>query len=166
MCLGMGGWPAGPVVCCAGRTARNMGGKVQEGFGRVTGDAKSQADGLINQATGAAQDLYRQAKDVNPRSILIRLVCGRLDRELLGTSVYAGTLTFSRARRRSPCDSGSVTRSARSIPPRVCIKVITRGAEPNPPGERLHSDRFCWQHLVHSDQLCWQPAGHDQGVFR
>jgi uncharacterized protein YjbJ (UPF0337 family) len=84
MCLGMGGWPAGPVVCCAGRTARNMGGKVQEGFGRVTGDAKSQADGLINQATGAAQDLYRQAKDVNPRSILIRLVCGRLDRELVG----------------------------------------------------------------------------------
>jgi hypothetical protein len=25
-------------------TARNMGGKVQEGFGRVTDDAKSQAD--------------------------------------------------------------------------------------------------------------------------
>ncbi len=46
------------------RTARYMGGKVQEGFGRVTGDAKSQADG-INQATGAAQDLYRQAKDVD-----------------------------------------------------------------------------------------------------
>jgi len=36
-------------------TARNMGGKVQEGFGRVTGDAKSQADGLINQAAGAAR---------------------------------------------------------------------------------------------------------------
>jgi uncharacterized protein YjbJ (UPF0337 family) len=35
-------------------TARNVGGKVQEGFGRVTGDAKSQADGLVNQAAGAA----------------------------------------------------------------------------------------------------------------
>jgi uncharacterized protein YjbJ (UPF0337 family) len=44
-------------------TARNMGGKVQEGFGRVTGDAKSQADGLINQAAGAAQDFYGQAKE-------------------------------------------------------------------------------------------------------
>ncbi len=44
-------------------TARNLGGKVQEGFGRVTGDAKSQADGLINQAAGAAQDFYGQAKD-------------------------------------------------------------------------------------------------------
>ena len=44
-------------------TARNLGGKVQEGFGRVTGDAKTQAEGLLNQATGAAQDLYGQAKD-------------------------------------------------------------------------------------------------------
>jgi uncharacterized protein YjbJ (UPF0337 family) len=44
-------------------TARNMGGKVQEGFGRVTGDAKSQADGLVNHAAGAAQDLYGHAKD-------------------------------------------------------------------------------------------------------
>jgi uncharacterized protein YjbJ (UPF0337 family) len=44
-------------------TARNIGGKVQEGFGRVTGDAKNQADGLLNQAAGAAQDLYGQAKE-------------------------------------------------------------------------------------------------------
>ena len=44
-------------------TVRNLGGKVQEGFGRVTGDAKTQVEGVINQATGAAQDLYGQAKD-------------------------------------------------------------------------------------------------------
>jgi uncharacterized protein YjbJ (UPF0337 family) len=44
-------------------TARNVGGRVQEGFGRATGDTKSQAEGLINQAAGAAQDLYGQAKD-------------------------------------------------------------------------------------------------------
>jgi uncharacterized protein YjbJ (UPF0337 family) len=44
-------------------TARNLGGKVQEGFGRVAGDTKTQAEGLLNQATGAAQDLYGQAKD-------------------------------------------------------------------------------------------------------
>jgi hypothetical protein len=31
--------------------------------GRVTGDAKSQAEGVINQAAGAAQDLYGHAKD-------------------------------------------------------------------------------------------------------
>jgi uncharacterized protein YjbJ (UPF0337 family) len=43
-------------------TARNMGGKVQEGFGHVTG-ATSQADGLINQAAGAAQDLHGQTKE-------------------------------------------------------------------------------------------------------
>jgi uncharacterized protein YjbJ (UPF0337 family) len=44
-------------------TARNVGGKVQEGFGRVTGDAKTQAEGLLNQATGTAQDMYGQARD-------------------------------------------------------------------------------------------------------
>lgn len=44
-------------------TARNVGGKVQEGFGRVTGDAKTQAEGVINQAAGRAQDLYGQTAD-------------------------------------------------------------------------------------------------------
>jgi uncharacterized protein YjbJ (UPF0337 family) len=44
-------------------SARNLGGKVQEGYGRVTGDTQSQAEGLKNQAVGAAQDLYGQAKD-------------------------------------------------------------------------------------------------------
>jgi uncharacterized protein YjbJ (UPF0337 family) len=45
-------------------TARNLGGKVQEGFGRVTGDTKTQAEGMVNQAAGAAQDLYGQTADV------------------------------------------------------------------------------------------------------
>jgi uncharacterized protein YjbJ (UPF0337 family) len=44
-------------------TARNLGGQVQEGFGRVTGDSKTQAEGVINQAAGAVQDLYGQAKE-------------------------------------------------------------------------------------------------------
>jgi uncharacterized protein YjbJ (UPF0337 family) len=44
-------------------TARNLGGKAQEGLGRVTGDAKTQVEGVLNQAAGAAQDLYGQAKD-------------------------------------------------------------------------------------------------------
>jgi uncharacterized protein YjbJ (UPF0337 family) len=44
-------------------TARNLGGNAQEGLGRVTGDAKMQAEGVINQAAGAAQDLYGQAKE-------------------------------------------------------------------------------------------------------
>jgi uncharacterized protein YjbJ (UPF0337 family) len=44
-------------------TARNLGGKIQEGFGKVTGNARAQAKGLANQAAGAAQDLYGQAAD-------------------------------------------------------------------------------------------------------
>ena len=44
-------------------TAKNLGGKAQEAFGHVTGDTKSQVEGVINQAAGAAQDLYGQAKE-------------------------------------------------------------------------------------------------------
>ena len=44
-------------------TARNIGSKVQEGLGKVTGNARTQAEGLANQATGAAQDLYGQASE-------------------------------------------------------------------------------------------------------
>ena len=36
---------------------------VLEAVGRVTGDTKNQVEGVINQAAGAAQDLYGQAKE-------------------------------------------------------------------------------------------------------
>jgi uncharacterized protein YjbJ (UPF0337 family) len=45
-------------------TARNLGGKVQEGVGRATGDFKATTEGLMNQAAGTAQDLYGQTADV------------------------------------------------------------------------------------------------------
>jgi uncharacterized protein YjbJ (UPF0337 family) len=44
-------------------TVRNVGGKVEEGFGRVTGDTRTLTEGLVNQAAGAAQDIYGQARD-------------------------------------------------------------------------------------------------------
>ncbi len=44
-------------------TAKNAGGKVQESFGRVTGDAETEAMGIANQVTGKAQDLYGKAAD-------------------------------------------------------------------------------------------------------
>jgi uncharacterized protein YjbJ (UPF0337 family) len=44
-------------------SARNLGGQAQAGVGRMTGDTKSQVEGVINQATGAAQNLYGQAKE-------------------------------------------------------------------------------------------------------
>jgi uncharacterized protein YjbJ (UPF0337 family) len=44
-------------------TARNIGGNVEEGVGRVAGNTRAQTEGLVNQAAGAAQDLYGQARD-------------------------------------------------------------------------------------------------------
>jgi uncharacterized protein YjbJ (UPF0337 family) len=43
--------------------AKNMGGKLEEGFGRGTGDVKSQVEGTMDQIAGAAQDLYGQAHE-------------------------------------------------------------------------------------------------------
>jgi uncharacterized protein YjbJ (UPF0337 family) len=43
--------------------AKNVGGRVEQGFGRATGDVKTEVEGKIKQATGAAQDVYGQAKD-------------------------------------------------------------------------------------------------------
>jgi uncharacterized protein YjbJ (UPF0337 family) len=42
---------------------RNAGGKVQEGFGRMTGDARTRAEGIANQAAGKTQELYGQAAE-------------------------------------------------------------------------------------------------------
>jgi uncharacterized protein YjbJ (UPF0337 family) len=43
--------------------AKNMGGRVEEGLGRATGDIKSQVEGAVKQAAGTAQDLYGQARE-------------------------------------------------------------------------------------------------------
>src|SRR5271165_2032961 len=44
-------------------TAKNVGAKAEEGFGRVIGDAKMKAQGQMKQAEGSIQDLYGQAVD-------------------------------------------------------------------------------------------------------
>lgn len=45
-------------------TAREFGGRVQEAAGNLTGDAKTQAQGLYNQASGQAQQAAAQISDV------------------------------------------------------------------------------------------------------
>jgi uncharacterized protein YjbJ (UPF0337 family) len=44
-------------------TAKNIGGKIEEGAGAVVGSAKTQLQGKLDQAAGTAQDLYGQAAD-------------------------------------------------------------------------------------------------------
>jgi uncharacterized protein YjbJ (UPF0337 family) len=44
-------------------TAKNIGGKIEEGLGRITGNAQTQLKGQARQVAGAAEDLYGQAKD-------------------------------------------------------------------------------------------------------
>jgi uncharacterized protein YjbJ (UPF0337 family) len=73
-------------------TARNLGGKVEEGFGRATGDIKSQVEGTVKQAVGAAQDLYGQARDTaGDAAAMVRRRAGSLEetiRENVETRPY------------------------------------------------------------------------------
>ncbi len=43
--------------------AKNFGGKVEEGFGKVTGDASTEASGKMKQVEGELQDLYGRARE-------------------------------------------------------------------------------------------------------
>ena len=43
--------------------AKNFGGQVEEGFGRATGDVKTQLQGKARQMEGTLQDVYGQAKE-------------------------------------------------------------------------------------------------------
>jgi uncharacterized protein YjbJ (UPF0337 family) len=42
---------------------KNVGGKIEEGVGRVTGDTTNQFQGIVDQVQGTAENLYGQAKD-------------------------------------------------------------------------------------------------------
>ena len=41
-------------------SAKNLAGKVEEGFGKATGDASTEASGKMKQVEGDLQDLYGQ----------------------------------------------------------------------------------------------------------
>jgi uncharacterized protein YjbJ (UPF0337 family) len=43
--------------------ARNIGGKLQDAAGGLTGDAATQARGKVNQAAGQAQQIYGETID-------------------------------------------------------------------------------------------------------
>lgn len=45
-------------------TARDIGGRVQETAGNITGDSKTQTEGLYNQAAGQAQQAAGQVSDL------------------------------------------------------------------------------------------------------
>ena len=59
-------------------SAKEFGGQLQEGFGRATGDVKTQLQGKAKQAEGTLQDLYGQAKDTAASAArAIGAGCGR-----------------------------------------------------------------------------------------
>jgi uncharacterized protein YjbJ (UPF0337 family) len=43
--------------------AKNIGGKIKEGFGKLTGDTKTEAEGKAQQVEGKVQNTWGGAKD-------------------------------------------------------------------------------------------------------
>ena len=72
-------------------TARNLGGKVEEGVGRVTGDVKTQLQGKLDQATGAAQDIYGQTADAarDTAANLDKWLCTTIETQPYTTAIVA-----------------------------------------------------------------------------
>lgn len=61
-------------------TAKNLGGKLEEGLGRATGDSRTKVQGQMRQAEGSIQDLYGQAVGAAEDSIdAVRKMPGSLD---------------------------------------------------------------------------------------
>ena len=58
--------------------ARTIGGKVEGAVGNMTGDTKTQADGVVDKVTGKAQRMYGNAKD-NVRDVAGDYGSGLLD---------------------------------------------------------------------------------------
>lgn len=44
-------------------SAKNVGGKAKEGFGKALGDKKTESEGKADQAKGKAQNAFGSAKD-------------------------------------------------------------------------------------------------------
>jgi len=50
-------------------TVRNVSGKAKEGVDKFTGNAKTEAKGLMNQAAGAVQDAYGATVDATSEGV-------------------------------------------------------------------------------------------------
>ena len=50
-------------------TAKNVGGKIEEGLGSLAGDTQTKRQGQRDQAAGAAQDFYGQTADAARESV-------------------------------------------------------------------------------------------------
>ena len=80
-------------------TGKNMGGRVEQGLGRAAGDVKTQVEGKMKQATGAAQDIYGQAKDAAGEAWAGKRCRWRRNTVGAGTRCTIGTISAQRYRK-------------------------------------------------------------------
>jgi len=65
--------------------AKKLGGNMEEGFGRATGDAKTRVQGQMRAAEGSMQELYGQAVDSAENAIdTVRQMPASVDNTIRG----------------------------------------------------------------------------------
>jgi uncharacterized protein YjbJ (UPF0337 family) len=67
--------------------AKNLGGQMEEGLGRGTGDAKSQLQGKAKQVEGAVQDVYGQMKETASYAVEAMDESASAAEDFLGTMI-------------------------------------------------------------------------------
>ena len=74
--------------------ANKYAGKLEEGFGRATGDAKTRVQGQMKQAEGSIQELYGQAVDSAEDAIdAVRQMPGSVDDTISGHYIETNPYT-------------------------------------------------------------------------
>jgi uncharacterized protein YjbJ (UPF0337 family) len=107
-----------------------MGGKAQEGFGRASGDVRTQAKGVINQAAGTAQDLYGQAKEsATPSDHWIAPLDRWIRKALASVPQVSGRISgHARTSRRTVGRGlGSIISRTPTRVPAACLRRVARG---------------------------------------
>ncbi len=72
--------------------ARTMAGKVEEGFGQMTGDRETQGKGIADQIAGTATNTYGRAKDTVREAA--DTVSSTVEHSPLGSLLAAAALGF------------------------------------------------------------------------
>lgn len=71
-------------------TANKVAGRAEEAVGALTGDAKTQADGVARQTAGASQDAYGHIRDQVRDTVAV--VNGSVQQQPLVALLVAGAL--------------------------------------------------------------------------
>jgi uncharacterized protein YjbJ (UPF0337 family) len=83
-------------------SVKDFAGKVEGSVGDIAGDAKTQTEGRVREATGTAQNLYGQAKDATREATDAALKYAKDSYENSGDTFHEGSQVIAKKVRDNP----------------------------------------------------------------